>query len=256
MNKHFSFFCEGNSGVECQLPKLNVAGSSPVPRFFSCPKTFFVLIACILMAGCAAPAPKKPAEQIPLAPAQKGIYHKVKTGETLWRIAKAYNVSIAEIVNANKIPDVAKIEKDQLVFIPGASAEQQAEAASGITPRAASFIWPIKGKVISYYGDRKDAWINRGVDIETAPGEKISAARDGKVVFADFLNGYKHTVILDHGDNFFTVYAQNDKLLVKLGDRVLQGDTIAECGKSGELAFLHFEIRKNSAADNPLYYLP
>jgi septal ring factor EnvC (AmiA/AmiB activator) len=189
-------------------------------------------------------------------PTQKGIYHKVKTGETLWRIAKTYNVGIREIVDANKIPDVAKIEKDQLVFIPGASVAREVEAVSNITPKAATFDWPIKGKILSYFGDRKDAWVNRGVDIEISTGEKITASREGKVVFADYLNGYNNTIILDHGDNFFTVYAQNSKLLVKLGDDVVQGDAIAECGKSGELAFLHFEIRKNSIADNPLYYLP
>ena len=63
-------------------------------------------------------------------------------------------------------------------------------------------------------------------------------------------------MILDHEDDFWTVYSQNSKLLVGLNDRVMQGNPIAQLGKSGDLAYLHFEVRKKAVADNPLYYLP
>jgi len=84
----------------------------------------------------------------------------------------------------------------------------------------------------------------------------VSAAREGRVVFADYLNGYGNTVILDHSDDFFSVYAQNSVLLVKLDDVVSKGTPLAQAGKNAGSAFLHFEVRKNSVATNPLYYLP
>jgi lipoprotein NlpD len=63
-------------------------------------------------------------------------------------------------------------------------------------------------------------------------------------------------VIVYHLDGLSSVYAKNSKLLVKLGDAVSQGQPIAQAGQIGKTAYLHFEIRKNGLADNPLYYLP
>ena len=87
-------------------------------------------------------------------------------------------------------------------------------------------------------------------------GDMVKAARTGRVVFADYLSGYGYTVILDHSDGLYSVYAKNSKLLVKLGESVLRSKDIARVGRSGSLAYLHFQIRKKSIEDNPLYYLP
>ena len=67
---------------------------------------------------------------------------------------------------------------------------------------------------------------------------------------------YGNTVILDHLDGYFTVYSNNARILVNLGDVVLKGKEIAQIGRRNDLAALHFEIRRNSIEDNPLYYLP
>jgi murein DD-endopeptidase MepM/ murein hydrolase activator NlpD len=61
---------------------------------------------------------------------------------------------------------------------------------------------------------------------------------------------------LDHSDGFHSVYANNSKLLVALGELVLKNGTLAHVGHSRNLAYLHFQIRKKSVEDNPLYYLP
>ena len=98
--------------------------------------------------------------------------------------------------------------------------------------------------------------INKGIDIQANGSDTVCAARAGRVVFADHLNGYGLTAIIDHSDGYYTVYSQNEKLNVKLNDIIPQGQPIAQLGKNGELASLHFEIRKNATADNPLYYLP
>ncbi len=118
--------CEGNSTVECQLPKLNVAGSIPVPRskIFLRIDVFLVFVSCVLLffiSGCAT-TEYIPTKGGPLP--TKGIYHKVLPGETLWRIAKMYHVSMEELISSNRIPNVAHIEKNQLIFIPGVAAKK------------------------------------------------------------------------------------------------------------------------------------
>ena len=185
---------------------------------------------------------------------RKGVYHKVKTGETLWRIAKTYDVSIRNITRGNNIPVAAKIEKNQLIFIPGADAVR--ETSLDVGKARNEFIWPIKGKVIKYFHERQGDRVNKGIDIRAQEGDMVKAARTGRVVFADYLSGYGYTVILDHLDGLYSVYAKNSKLLVKLDQLVLRNTNIAQVGRSSNLAYLHFQIRKKSIEDNPLYYLP
>lgn len=185
---------------------------------------------------------------------RKGVYHKVKAGETLWRIAKTYNIPIKDIIRTNNIPKTAKIEKNQLVFIPGVGAVK--EIFLDVDKAQNEFIWPIKGKVIRYFHHRRGSRVNKGIDIRAQEGDMVKAARTGRVVFADYLSGYGYTVILDHLDGLYSVYAKNSKLLVKLGELVLRNSDIAQVGRSSDLAYLHFQIRKKSIEDNPLYYLP
>ena len=185
---------------------------------------------------------------------RKGVYHKVKKGETLWRIAKTYNVPIKDIIRANNIPKTAKIEKNQLVFIPGVDTVK--EIFLDVDKAQNEFIWPIKGKVIRYFHHRQGGRVNKGIDIRAQEGDMVKAARTGRVVFADYLSGYGYTVILDHLDGLYSIYAKNSKLLVKLGELVLRNGDIAQVGRSSNLAYLHFQIRKKSIEDNPLYYLP
>jgi murein DD-endopeptidase MepM/ murein hydrolase activator NlpD len=212
----------------------------------------------VLASGCVS---LETQEEIPVRgvvsvrPAErKGVYHKVKAGETLWRIAKSYNVPIKNIIRSNNIPKAAKIEKNQLVFIPGA--RTTVEIFQDVDKAENEFIWPVKGKVIGYYHQRQDGRINKGIDIRVQEGDMVKAARTGRVVFADYLSGYGYTIILDHLDGLYSVYAKNSKLLVKLGDLALRNRDIAQVGRDNNLAYLHFQIRKKSIEDNPLYYLP
>ncbi len=183
-----------------------------------------------------------------------GIYHKVKAGDTLWRIAKAYDVTMDEIVRSNRIFNIARIEENQLVFIPGVHSTKE------ITPdkegRDSSFVWPVRGKLVGYFHERKGDYFNKGIDIQAQPGAAVQAAHRGHVVFADYLTGYGYTVILDHADELYSVYARNDRLLVRLNDLVRQGQDIARLSGAGDTPSLHFEIRKRALEDNPLYYLP
>ena len=248
--------------VEFQLPKLTTRVRFPSPALIRerSSKLLFLISICIvsLIAGCST-TPKK--EPLPPQPASvvekpKGIYHKVAKQESLWRIAKTYGVSLDEIVKANNIPNAAVIEENQLVFVPGAT-EMLKVFLDKPDGKPDEFAWPLKGRVISYFNDAKGQSFNHGIDIAAASqGEEIRAVREGKVVFADYLGGYGYTVIMDHLDGFYSVYARQSDLLVKPGQTVSKGTPLGRLAKSGQSAFLHFEIRKMEEPNNPLYYLP
>lgn len=122
--------------------------------------------------------------------------------------------------------------------------------------------WPASGKVSSKFGSRKDPFEGRkrfheGIDIAASHGEDIRASASGKVILAKSYNGYGRTVIIDHGRGITTLYGHASKLLVKEGQTVSKGQLIAKVGSSGRSTgpHLHFEIRINGQAVDPLSYL-
>ena len=155
-----------------------------------------------------------------------------------------------------KESNAAAIEVGQLLLIPGAKQAKEMPVEHTADANKDEFAWPIKGKTLSFFNDHRGEGINRGVDIEVNEGDVVKASREGQVVLADYMSGYNQTVMIDHGDGFISVYAQNRKLLVKLGDHVFKADPIAEVGSVTSKSFLHFEIRKGKEATIPLYYLP
>ena len=205
---------------------------------------------------------RQPASSPPVRPPvvvkpvdKKGIQHKVHKGETLWRIAKAYQVSVDDIIQSNGIPNAASIEENQLILIPGATSVRDVVIVPS-TDKDADYAWPVKGKVIAYFQDRRGLAVNAGIDIKAVEGEVVKASRGGRVVFADHLAGYGQALILEHDDGFFTVYAHNARLMVQLGEHVTRGQNISQVAREGNLAYLHFEVRKGDRPSNPLHYLP
>lgn len=221
-------------------------------------KSGYVCLICFVLsgaAGCVSVQTQEPIvhEVKPQQP-RVGVYHKVRKGETLWRIAQTYNTSVEDLARANNIPKVATIEENQLVFIPGA--ETVKEILLEPLDKQDEFSWPVDGRVIRYFQQRNGDQLSQGIDIKVRAGEEVKASRTGKVVFADYLTGYGFTVILDHLDGFYTVYARNSNLLVELGELVNKHTTVAHVGYSPNSSYLHFQIRKNSQENNPLHYLP
>lgn len=182
---------------------------------------------------------------------KKAAYYKLQKGETLWRVAQANGVSIDDIIALNHIPNAALVEEGQLILIPGAESKKNISPEK-IEADHGEFVWPLKGRMVEYFGERRGLVSNKGIGIAAREGARVLASRKGQVVFADYLSGYAYTVILDHSDGYFSVYSQNAKLLVSLGAQVSQGEPVAELGRKG---ILHFEIRRNSLAENPLHYL-
>lgn len=116
--------------------------------------------------------------------------------------------------------------------------------------------WPLKGPILSAF--RANDPGRQGIDIAGKMGEPVHAAASGVVVYSGSgLIGYGELVIIKHSDIYLSAYGHNRVRLVKEGDRVKAGQVIAEMGSSGASRVeLHFEIRRNGKAVNPLSYLP
>lgn len=119
------------------------------------------------------------------------------------------------------------------------------------------FSWPVAGTISSKFGPRGNSF-HDGLDIAAPLGTPILAATNGEVIYSGALRGYGNLVILRHRDGYVTVYAHNQKNLVKEGERVRRGQVIARVGQTGRASgpHLHFEVRKDNLARNPLRYLP
>ena len=226
----------------------------------------FSLLALLIVSvtGCAT-APHAHQATLPVAtvsvtgmPGIAGVptHHTVKSGETLWRISKMYGVDVNSLAQANSLSNSALKAGQRLVIpSPYAQARQPAYRATAKD----SFAWPARGTVISQFGTMIDNARNKGIDIRAAEGSDVRASRAGKVVFCDDkLKGFGKTVILDHGDDFQTVYAYNSRILVTPGAIVSQNDVIARAGTTGRAKqpCVHFEIRKDGEPQNPFFYLP
>jgi len=208
--------------------------------------------------GCAT-APYQPPSIVGIPKPIGGIYHEVHQGDTLWRIAQVYGMDVTDIVKANNIPNSAKINAGQRLFIPGAKTPHTVTAEKTALYEKDLFIWPLSGDCVSYFSQETYGARNKGIDIKAKEGGDVVASKGGKVVFcSNKVKGLGRVIIIDHLDGFSTVYARNSQNLVKVGDRVEQNQVIAKAGSTGRGAtqYLHFEIRRRHKSQNPLYYLP
>ena len=124
-------------------------------------------------------------------------------------------------------------------------------------PGRQRFTWPIKGKITARFDPRHDS-LNDGIDIAAPSGTPVRATLAGEVIYSDKLRGYGNLIILRHPSGYASVYAHNRKNLVRQGQKVTHRQVIAEVGATGRAIApqLHFEIRRNNVARNPLPYLP
>ncbi|MFQ5775173.1 MAG: peptidoglycan DD-metalloendopeptidase family protein [Kiloniellaceae bacterium] len=122
-------------------------------------------------------------------------------------------------------------------------------------PRAGGkFLWPARGKVIATYGPKKGGLHNDGINIAAPRGAPVRAAENGVVVYrGNELRGFGNLILIKHADGWVTAYAHNETFLVRRGDRVRRGQTIAKVGSTGNVSRpqLHFEIRKGTRAVDP-----
>jgi murein DD-endopeptidase MepM/ murein hydrolase activator NlpD len=208
-----------------------------------------------LLGACAGPA---------------GLHHRVVRGENLYRIGQAYGVSHQELARVNRLKDPDRIEVGQVIRIPharrvlpvGLITAERARADRPSPPELPSgpspFVWPVAAGVVSSDFGPRGATHHDGIDISTPAGTPVRAARAGRVLYSDTLRGYGNLVIVEHDDGYATVYAHNRENRAAVGILVRQGEVIATVGETGKTSGpnLHFEIRKDNVARNPLFYLP
>ena len=206
---------------------------------------------------------------------QFGIHHTVQKGQTLYRIAQAYDIDLEVLRRANFIRDASKIKVGMQLWIPGASRVRRVPTASSPTTSSPSrsakkknsptvkplkgvLVWPTTGTLTSSFGKR-DGRQHEGIDIAAPKGTPIYSAAAGEVVFSGWgPTGYGKMVIIKHEYHLTTVYAHNSKILVKKGTHVKQRQKISLMGSTGRSSgpHLHFEVRNDTEPKNPIKYLP
>lgn len=144
---------------------------------------------------------------------------------------------------------------DRIRAAQGSSSGPGGAVATG-APSAAGMVWPVSGTLTSGFGPR---WgrMHEGIDIAGGSGTPIAAAAAGTVILAGWNGGYGNMVVVDHGGGISTGYAHMSSIAVSVGQSVGQGTVVGGMGTTGSSTgvHLHFEVRVNGSATNPLAYL-
>ncbi|MCM8762115.1 MAG: peptidoglycan DD-metalloendopeptidase family protein [Candidatus Omnitrophica bacterium] len=247
-----------------------------------------VFLLLLLISGCSATIDTVKQKEI-----IKNTYHYVRQGENLFRISMYYYESkstkeilegVEKIKNANNIktnsisvgqrlliPHTVKKQPNYPLLPPSDITTTIKSSTTPVSPTTETkieqpetpeyrpilidrvFIWPVSGKIICNFGELD----NQGIDILVEPGIDVLSADDGKIVFAGMTSKYQETIIIEHSQTVYTVYSHDLDILVQRGDYVRKGTPIAKV-KSGthRTRYIHFEIRINNVAVNPVVYLP
>jgi len=238
-----------------------------------------------------APHDPAPPDGTPTGTPAHEVRHTLRHGQTLYSLARLYDIPIEELMAANGIRDPRSIPAGTKIVIPGARVllpyrpaaaagdrrdpddpggqgdghEEDAVAAAegGEAARerhavradpADSLLWPLRGAITGPFGRRGRNGQHTGIDIDGRRGDAILAAASGVVVGAGTDGPYGRRVEIDHGDGVVTLYAHADRLLVHAGERVDAGQRIAEVGRSGNArgTHLHFEVRRDGRSVDPM----
>ncbi|HEX6690648.1 MAG TPA: peptidoglycan DD-metalloendopeptidase family protein [Burkholderiales bacterium] len=234
--------------------------------------------------GARAPAPKPPAAAAPAKAPAAAVdgYYTVKQGDTLYSIALDNGADYREVAQWNGLDDPTKLRIGQVLRVkppeqrqgvvvsaakgsgkvesrtlesaPPAQKPVAAATAAGAADEAVDFIWPAKGKVLAGFAEPR----SKGIDIDGKVGDPVVASAAGRVTYIGTgIPGLGKLVVIKHDNGFITVYAHNKDIVVKEQQNVARGQKIAELGNTdADRPKLHFQIRKGSAAVDPMRYLP
>ncbi|QRN41744.1 MAG: peptidoglycan DD-metalloendopeptidase family protein [Neisseriaceae bacterium] len=201
--------------------------------------------------------------------------HTVVRGDTVYNISKRYNISQDDLRQWNNIVEniisvgqvlyvkdpgenysvsMTKISQPQVTVAksptnssPGSVSTSGQRMVDGV-----SWVKPAHGQLVTKFSP-----VNKGIEITGLSGSPIVAAASGKVIYSSTLDGYGNLIIIQHNTKYLTAYGNNQSNLVKEGDTVRQGQKIATMGKTGASRVqLHFELRKDGQAVDPLIYIP
>ena len=203
-----------------------------------------------------------------------GTFYTVRPGDSLWSIAQANGLLVAEVAEVNGIDDPAAIQPGTRIFLPGvgsATAPTQvpaetiktlpksAELEQRHTANAAPLDWPLKdGIIIRDFSPTSEMPLD-GLLLAAPHGTPVMAAAGGEVLFAgNDGNEFGTLVILKHDDTWMTIYGHLAETHLAPGSMVRRGQQIGRVGESGgqESPILHFQVRSGRQAVDPLQQLP
>ena len=208
--------------------------------------------------------------------------HKVETGETIYSIARLYNVSVTSLAKLNKLDAEFTIYLGQDITIPitqnkinlpkkkikTASKKLENDKKNNSVPLSEkqnaistknTFVMPVKGKIISKYNPNNEKQKNQGIDFQVSPGSPVFAAASGNVaLITDNTENFGKIVLIRHKNNLISIYGRVAKVLVKKNEVVTKGQKIgsmAEKANDGKnQTILHFELRRGTQSINPENY--
>ncbi len=204
--------------------------------------------------------------------------HTVETGETIYSIARLYNVSVTSLAKLNKLDAEFTIYLGQNIIIPitqnkisppkkkiKTASETLVDKKDKSVPLSEKqnaistknvFILPVKGKIISKYNPNNEKQKNQGIDFQVSPGSPVFAAASGNVaLITDNTKNFGKIVLIRHKNNLISIYGRVAKVIVKKNEVVTKGQKIglmAEKANDGKnQTILHFELRRGTQSVNP-----
>jgi len=279
---------KGQSGGRTAIPNRLLSGKGWHGVRVSLYLCTVIVIGSFLLSGCGSAGPAPVDSRDASGPAPAG-YYRIRSGDTLSSVAFRRKLDFDTLAKWNHLdppyriysgkllrieplgggdgsgsagPTVkstgkkkSKTETQKVAKAPSRAARSQA-GSKGKADSGMRWRWPIEGKLVQTFrgGDRT----RQGIRISGRAGQKVKAVEGGTVVYSGSgLKGYGNLIIVKHNDNYLSAYGFNRRLLASEGQRVKRGQSVAEVGQasSGEY-LLHFEIRKNGTAQDPMRYLP
>ncbi|MDR1691212.1 MAG: LysM peptidoglycan-binding domain-containing M23 family metallopeptidase [Rickettsiales bacterium] len=178
---------------------------------------------------------------------------EVKSGDTLFGLAKSHNTTVAKLLECNNLPsDYVLKANDILESCTNDTAPNPKEEK--ISDDKIMFDMPLQGEIVSKFGKQENGLINDGINIVPSIGKKVLSAQDGKVLYVtDEAKGLGNTVIIQHDNGYITIYSHLSRINVRSDEKVNKGDEIGTVGATGKFdkEQLHFEIRKDLKPVNP-----
>jgi lipoprotein NlpD len=186
--------------------------------------------------------PAKPGSAVAASPAQS---------DTLKSAPKAIKVPYSN--DALALVQNPGLENGPAVVLAKPSAAAPEAAPATPSDDVADWAWPAQGKIKSFYSDA-----NKGLDIAGALGQPVMASAAGKVIYVgSSVPRMGKLIVISHSKNYLSIYAHNDKIMVKEGQQVSKGQKVAEMGNSDtDQVKLHFEIRHMGKPVDPMKFLP
>ena len=191
---------------------------------------------------------------------QKTIKEKNQSLKSLQKQAKERLSLIGKIEEAKKDKELRyqqlRLERKTLEkLVQEILPEQPDDEESDLPDFETPLIAPLIGKISKRFGEKKedDILASQGVEISAPAGTPVQAIHTGEVVFSDWLRGFGLLLIVDHGNNYMSLYGNAEALLKTKGDQVESGELIAEAGNSGarKESGIYFEIRHRGQPIDP-----